>query len=113
MSGNKKKIIFELNLSGNPSNEEIMKMMEDIKNQFGLEHTPKILLKETINDPITVGYRIDPPMGWKYGFPREVTIEEYESGTDLKELCIKHGYPKDLADSFEPLIVGVTTILSE
>jgi hypothetical protein len=43
---------------------------------------------------------IDPPSGWKYGFPKAVTQEEYKSITNLKQWCIDNGYPKDEADSY-------------
>lgn len=43
---------------------------------------------------------IDPPSGWKYGFPKAVTQEQYKKITSLKEWCIENGYPKKEADSF-------------
>lgn len=43
---------------------------------------------------------IDPPSGWKYGFPKAVTQEQYESITNLKQWCIDQGYPKEEADSY-------------
>jgi hypothetical protein len=32
---------------------------------------------------------IDPPSGWKYGFPKEL-----KPGKDYKELLIESGYPE-------------------
>jgi hypothetical protein len=43
---------------------------------------------------------IDPPSGWKYGFPKAVTQEQYKSITNLKQWCIDNGYPKSEADIY-------------
>ena len=43
---------------------------------------------------------IDPPSGWKYGFPKAITQEQYKEITNLKEWCIENGYPKKEADSY-------------
>lgn len=43
---------------------------------------------------------IDPPSGWKYGFPKGVTKEVYIGILNLKEWCIANGYPKKVADSY-------------
>lgn len=43
---------------------------------------------------------IDPPSGWKYGFPKIVTQEQYKSIKNLKQWCIDNGYPKAEADSY-------------
>lgn len=43
---------------------------------------------------------IDPPSGWKYGFPKAVTQEQYKLITDLKQWCIDNGYPKEEAHSY-------------
>ena len=43
---------------------------------------------------------IDPPSGWKYGFPKPITKEEYKSIKSLKQWCIDNGYPKLEADSY-------------
>jgi hypothetical protein len=45
-------------------------------------------------------FRIDPPAGWLYNFPKEISEEEYNTITSLKDWCIDNGYPKDIADSF-------------
>lgn len=42
------------------------------------------------------GCLIDPPEGWKYGFPK--TYEDQYS--DLKAFCIANGYPSPLVDSY-------------
>lgn len=43
---------------------------------------------------------IDPPSGWKYGFPKIVTQEQYKSIKNLKQWCIDNGYSKAEADSY-------------
>lgn len=43
---------------------------------------------------------IDPPSGWRYGFPKPITQEQYKEITNLKEWCIENGYPKKEADSY-------------
>ena len=35
---------------------------------------------------------IDPPSGWRYGFPKRVTQEEMK---DLKSFLISNGYPEE------------------
>ena len=52
---------------------------------------------------------IDPPLGWKYGFPKAVTQEQYKEITNLKEWCIENGYPKGEADSYgECFHIGIS-----
>jgi len=52
---------------------------------------------------------IDPPSGWRYGFPKRITKEEYHSIKDLKEWCISNGYPKSEADSYGDYFnIGIT-----
>ena len=36
---------------------------------------------------------IDPPSGWRYGFPKAITQEQYKDITNLKQWCIDNGYP--------------------
>lgn len=43
---------------------------------------------------------IDPPSGWKYGFPKAVTQEQYKEIKNLKQWCIDNGYPKEEAHSY-------------
>lgn len=38
---------------------------------------------------------IDPPSGWKYGFPKELTVDGTQTVT---EWLIDHGYPKEMID---------------
>jgi hypothetical protein len=38
---------------------------------------------------------IDPPSGWKYGFPKPYDKEENETS---EEWFIRNGYPKELID---------------
>ena len=52
---------------------------------------------------------IDPPSGWKYGFPKAVTLEEYNQITNLKQWCIDNGYPLAEADSYgDYFYVGIS-----
>jgi hypothetical protein len=37
---------------------------------------------------------IDPPSGWKYGFPKPIP----ENITDLDSWLIENGYPKEIID---------------
>ena len=39
-------------------------------------------------------YLIDPPSGWKYGFPKELP----ENVTDLRQWLINNGYPESQVD---------------
>lgn len=56
---------------------------------------------------------IDPPEGWKYGFPKQVTQEEYKQISSLKEWCIGNGYPKEEADKYGNYFnIGITGDLS-
>jgi hypothetical protein len=41
-------------------------------------------------------YMIDPPEGWRYGFPKEVPNDV----TYVIPWLIRNGYPKELIDSF-------------
>ncbi len=36
---------------------------------------------------------IDPPSGWKYGFPKEASREVYESEKLFIEWLLENGYP--------------------
>lgn len=40
---------------------------------------------------------IDPPSGWRYGFPRELTLDGTQTVT---EWLVDHGYPQALIDQF-------------
>jgi hypothetical protein len=37
---------------------------------------------------------IDPPSGWKYGFPKEISLEEYLEIKSFKQWFIDNGYPE-------------------
>jgi hypothetical protein len=50
---------------------------------------------------------IDPPSGWKYGFPKYIFKEEYEKITDLKEWCIQQGYPIEEANKYTTFPISV------
>ena len=41
---------------------------------------------------------IDPPEGWKYGFPKEVPEDIWQSNK-LTEWLVEQGYPKDQIDA--------------
>lgn len=43
---------------------------------------------------------IDPPEGWKYGFPKAVTKEQYLQIKNLTAWCIAMGYPKNVAEEY-------------
>lgn len=38
---------------------------------------------------------IDPPSGWRYGFPKCITQDEYEKITNLNKWITGNGYPVD------------------
>lgn len=40
---------------------------------------------------------IDPPSGWKYGFPKECTAREDQEHRDW---LVEQGYPQNLIDSY-------------
>lgn len=53
---------------------------------------------------------IDPPSGWKYGFPKKIKKEELENN-DLSTILLKYGYPQKEIDSLgDALYVQVTEI---
>lgn len=55
---------------------------------------------------------IDPPSGWKYGFPKSITLEEYNTITSFKDWCIDNGYPKRVAESYgKHFYVSVSGVL--
>jgi hypothetical protein len=40
---------------------------------------------------------IDPPGGWKYGFPRPIPVEELKR---VREWLVENGYPQKEMDSY-------------
>jgi hypothetical protein len=42
---------------------------------------------------------IDPPQGWLFGFPKEISESVLIDG-NIKEWLIENGYPKGIIDSF-------------
>lgn len=44
------------------------------------------------------GIVIDPPSGWKYGFPK--LLPTNMDGIDIYDWLIENGYPKEEADKF-------------
>lgn len=45
---------------------------------------------------------IDPPSGWRYGFPKELTVTEDEN---INEWLVKNGYPQSMIDLFKGKLV--------
>lgn len=44
---------------------------------------------------------IDPPEGWKYGFPKFISQEEYiKVHKSLRQWCIDNGYPANVANFY-------------
>ena len=43
------------------------------------------------------GLIIDPPSGWRYGFPKKCT--EYIFGEEIIEWLVDNGYPESMANS--------------
>jgi hypothetical protein len=43
---------------------------------------------------------IDPPSGWKYGFPKCIPANEFEAIFNMKEWIIQNGYPRELILEF-------------
>jgi hypothetical protein len=39
---------------------------------------------------------VDPPQGWRYGFPKEMPDDE----VDMTKWLLDNGYPKDLMESY-------------
>jgi len=58
--------------------------------------SPRILEKITLNT--TKVLWIDPPEGWRYGFPREVP--EGIEGDAINEWMIEIGYPKEKIEEY-------------
>lgn len=46
------------------------------------------------------GYTVDPPSGWKYGFPKAVD-EDIIGGENLNKWMMDNGYPQREIDIFE------------
>ena len=44
---------------------------------------------------------IDPPSGWRYGFPKEIP----ENVTNVKKWLIENGYPQTEIDSFGDMFI--------
>jgi hypothetical protein len=44
---------------------------------------------------------IDPPEGWRYGFPKRIPKAIYRKRHLIKQWLIDKGYPKDLMDSYK------------
>lgn len=59
-------------------------------------------------------YTIDPPEGWRFEFPKTMTLKEYmyhSENKSFKQWCIDNGYPKKVADSYgEYFHIGVSKV---
>lgn len=42
-------------------------------------------------------YYVDPPSGWKYGFPK---VWDSEKDKPVEEWLVEQGYPKKIVDEF-------------
>jgi hypothetical protein len=58
------------------------------------------LARRKLKTRIMYKITIDPPSGWKYGFPKEISWEEYNKTESFKEWCIANGYPREEAESY-------------
>ena len=43
---------------------------------------------------------IDPPQGWRYGFPKLIDLDTYDNAPSVKDLCISLGYPQEAAEAY-------------
>lgn len=43
---------------------------------------------------------VDPPGGWKYGFPRPMPVEIREAGGSVIPWLVENGYPQAEVDSY-------------
>lgn len=46
---------------------------------------------------------IDPPEGWRYGFPKEYTNIEFDrdEGSGMKRWLVENGYPQKVIDQYK------------
>ena len=51
-----------------------------------------------MNERTVVSVNIDPPSGWRYGFPSTISLEIFNNVDLLKEHLLFKGYPKDQVD---------------
>lgn len=43
-----------------------------------------------------ISVSVDPPSGWKYGFPRDIDLKTYQSkDSSLRKWLVSNGYPKE------------------
>lgn len=42
---------------------------------------------------------IDPPEGWRYGFPKECSLE-FKSNDEFNDWLVENGYPRSLIESY-------------
>lgn len=45
---------------------------------------------------------VDPPSGWKYGFPKELEFDSTMTDAEFHELLISNGYPKKEIEKYKP-----------
>jgi hypothetical protein len=43
---------------------------------------------------------VDPPEGWKYGFPKRLPKEGEDPDFNLNEWIVQNGYPQKLIDTY-------------
>lgn len=43
-------------------------------------------------------YMIDPPKGWRYGFPKPISKECLESDIEFRKYLVNNGYPDHMLD---------------
>lgn len=43
---------------------------------------------------------IDPPEGWKFGFPKEIPEEIFQNKEKINDWFIQQGYPKKLIEFY-------------
>jgi hypothetical protein len=42
---------------------------------------------------------IDPPSGWKYGFPKSMPKEQYDANPNITQWLLDNGYPQKEIDA--------------
>jgi hypothetical protein len=57
---------------------------------------------------IKAGWWVDPPDGWRFGFPKEVPYDIPMN--KIGDWMIMHGYPKEYANEYGAMFVAGTTI---
>lgn len=86
---------FKKGLIEKNQSSKVWKPIEDIEKPITFTPT---LDEEFSRDMLL----IDPPSGWKYGFPKSISKAEYKSfkGNQLNNWLIKNGYPAKEIESY-------------